>query len=122
MTRTDLNAEDTEAQGRATTAGQANKTEVPTKHTKDTKTKPAAVALNHMMDCLPGALAPALTVAESWFKASPATGRRCVAGSDELVVTRTRPFLACALASGAKLIVSKDRDLLTLGKPFGVES
>jgi putative PIN family toxin of toxin-antitoxin system len=31
------------------------------------------------------------------------------------------PFLACALACGAKIIVSKDKDLLDLGKPFGVE-
>ena len=31
------------------------------------------------------------------------------------------PFLACALASGAKIIVSKDHHLLDLGKPFGVE-
>jgi len=30
-------------------------------------------------------------------------------------------FLACALASGAKLIVSKDKDLLALEKPFGIE-
>jgi uncharacterized protein len=31
------------------------------------------------------------------------------------------PFLACALASGARFIVSKDKDLLALGKPFGIE-
>ena len=31
------------------------------------------------------------------------------------------PFLACALASGAKTIVSKDQDLLALEKPFGIE-
>lgn len=31
------------------------------------------------------------------------------------------PFLACALASGAKIIVSKDEDLLALEKPFGIE-
>ena len=31
------------------------------------------------------------------------------------------PFIACALASGAKAIVSRDGDLLVLGKPFGVE-
>ena len=30
-------------------------------------------------------------------------------------------FLSCALASGAKVVVSKDRDLLVLGKPFGIE-
>lgn len=31
------------------------------------------------------------------------------------------PFLACALASRAEFIVTKDKDLLALGKPFGVE-
>lgn len=31
------------------------------------------------------------------------------------------PLLGCALACGAKIIVSKDKDLLVLDKPFGVE-
>jgi len=31
------------------------------------------------------------------------------------------PFLACALASGATFIVTKGKDLLALGKPFGVK-
>ena len=31
------------------------------------------------------------------------------------------PILACALGAGAKLVTSYDKDLLTLGKPFGVE-
>ena len=31
------------------------------------------------------------------------------------------PFLAAALSSRARYIVSKDQDLLVLGKPFGVE-
>jgi predicted nucleic acid-binding protein len=30
-------------------------------------------------------------------------------------------FLACALASGAKIIASKDHDLLDMEKPFGIE-
>lgn len=30
-------------------------------------------------------------------------------------------FLACALAGGAKIVVSHDADLLALGKPYGVE-
>jgi len=30
-------------------------------------------------------------------------------------------FLACALAGGAKIIVSRDDDFLALGKPFGIE-
>jgi len=31
------------------------------------------------------------------------------------------PFLACALASGARIVVSNDEDLLALEKPFGIE-
>ena len=31
------------------------------------------------------------------------------------------PFLACALASRAEFIVTKDKDLLALEKPFGIE-
>lgn len=34
---------------------------------------------------------------------------------------RDDPLLACALASRAGFIVTKDKDLLTLGRPFGVE-
>ncbi|HEY5234378.1 MAG TPA: putative toxin-antitoxin system toxin component, PIN family [Verrucomicrobiae bacterium] len=30
------------------------------------------------------------------------------------------PYLACALAAGAKVIVSRDEDLLVLEKPFGI--
>jgi putative PIN family toxin of toxin-antitoxin system len=30
------------------------------------------------------------------------------------------PFLACALAARANYLVSSDRDLLVLGKPFGI--
>jgi len=29
------------------------------------------------------------------------------------------PFLACAVAAQAEYIVASDRDLLSLGKPFG---
>lgn len=31
------------------------------------------------------------------------------------------PYLACALAAGAKFIVSRDDDLLVLQKPFGIQ-
>jgi putative PIN family toxin of toxin-antitoxin system len=31
------------------------------------------------------------------------------------------PYLACALAANAKVIVSRDKDLLDLEKPFGIE-
>jgi len=31
------------------------------------------------------------------------------------------PYLACALSAEAKIIVTRDGDLLVLGKPFGIE-
>jgi predicted nucleic acid-binding protein len=31
------------------------------------------------------------------------------------------PYLACALAANAAAIVSRDEDLLALGKPFGID-
>jgi len=31
------------------------------------------------------------------------------------------PYLACALAAGARIIVSRDDDLLALEKPFGIQ-
>jgi predicted nucleic acid-binding protein len=31
------------------------------------------------------------------------------------------PYLACALAAGAKIIVSRDEDLLVMKKPFGIQ-
>ena len=31
------------------------------------------------------------------------------------------PFLECALAGGASFLVSRDKDLLSLKKPFGIE-
>jgi predicted nucleic acid-binding protein len=30
-------------------------------------------------------------------------------------------FIACALAAGASTIASSDKDLLSMGKPFGIE-
>lgn len=30
-------------------------------------------------------------------------------------------FIGCALAAGAKFVVTRDNDLLVLGKPFGIE-
>lgn len=35
--------------------------------------------------------------------------------------SKDEPFLACALAAHAKFIVTRDDDLLVLGKPFGIE-
>jgi predicted nucleic acid-binding protein len=45
---------------------------------------------------------------------APLGRRRCRDINDD-------PYLACALAAGAKIIVSRDENLLVLGKPFGIE-
>lgn len=31
------------------------------------------------------------------------------------------PYLACGLGAGAKIIITRDNDLLALGKPFGIQ-
>lgn len=50
-----------------------------------------------------------------WFEPAPLGKRR---SRDE----RDDPFLACAIASKASFLVTSDRDLLELKKPFGVET
>jgi putative PIN family toxin of toxin-antitoxin system len=49
-----------------------------------------------------------------YFEPAPLGKQRSRDASDDI-------FLACALAAGAKIIVSYDEDLLALGKPFGIE-
>ena len=48
------------------------------------------------------------------YEPSPIGEQRSRHADDDL-------FLSCALASGAKTIISKDKDLLVLEKPFGIE-
>ncbi len=49
-----------------------------------------------------------------YFEPTPLGKQRSRDATDDI-------FPACALASGAKIIVSKDKDLLALEKPFGIE-
>ena len=49
----------------------------------------------------------------SQFVPSPLGKQRSRDASDDM-------FLACALASRAKYLITRDPDLLTLGKPFGI--
>jgi len=50
----------------------------------------------------------------AYFDAAPLGKQRSRDADDDI-------FLACALAAGAKIVVSNDEDLLTLEKPFGIE-
>ncbi len=49
-----------------------------------------------------------------WVEPAPLGKRRSRDAKDD-------PFLACALAARAKYLVTRDDDLLVLGKPFGIE-
>ena len=56
-----------------------------------------------------------------WIEAKARVYEPAPLGKQRSVDPDDDPFLACALASGAKLIVSKDHHLLDMEKPFGVE-
>lgn len=49
-----------------------------------------------------------------WFEPAPLGRRRSRDPKDD-------PFLACAMAARAQFIVTGDTDLLSLGKPLGIE-
>ncbi len=49
-----------------------------------------------------------------WVEPAPLGKRRSRDPKDD-------PFLACALAARAGFVVTRDDDLLALGKPFGIE-
>jgi len=55
-----------------------------------------------------------LRLKAQWVDPAPLGKRRSRDAKDD-------PFLACALAARAGFVVTRDDDLLALGKPFGVE-
>lgn len=55
-----------------------------------------------------------LRLKAGWVEPAPLGKRRSRDAKDD-------PLLACALAARAKFVVTRDDDLLVLGKPFGVE-
>ena len=54
-----------------------------------------------------------LRLKASWGEPAPLGKRRSRDPKDD-------PFLGCALAAGAEYLVTRDNDLLALGKPFGI--
>jgi uncharacterized protein len=55
-----------------------------------------------------------LRLKAGWIEPVPLGKRRSRDPKDD-------PFLACALAARARFVVTRDDDLLALGKPFGIE-
>ena len=56
-----------------------------------------------------------------WFTAKCLTVEPAPLGKQRSRDPKDDPYLACALAARARFIISRDQDLLDLGKPFGVE-
>ena len=57
----------------------------------------------------------------AWLRLKAAWVEPAALGKQRSRDLKDDPFLACALAARAKYLISRDRDLLILGKTFGIE-
>jgi uncharacterized protein len=57
----------------------------------------------------------------AWFRLKAGWVEPAPLGKPRSRDAKDDPFLACALAARAKYLVTRDDDLLVLGKPFGIE-
>jgi predicted nucleic acid-binding protein len=62
---------------------------------------------------------PAATL--SWYQDHVKRVEPAPLGKQRSRDVKDDPYLACALGAGAKIIVTRDGDLLVLGKPFGIQ-
>src|ERR1700733_7712949 len=62
---------------------------------------------------------PASTL--SWYQDTVKLVEAAPLGKQRSRDAKDDPYLACALAAGAKFIISRDDDLLVLQKPFGIQ-
>ena len=56
-----------------------------------------------------------------WYYRTVKTVTPAPLGKQRSRDSKDDPYLACALAAKAKMIISRDKDLLVLEKPFGIE-
>ena len=57
----------------------------------------------------------------AWLRLKAAWCEPALLGKQRSRDPKDDPFLACALAARAQYLVTRDNDLLALGKPFGIE-
>jgi predicted nucleic acid-binding protein len=57
----------------------------------------------------------------NWYFANVRTVDPAPLGKQRSRDVNDDPILACALGAGAKIVTAYDKDLLDLGKPFGIE-
>ncbi len=62
-----------------------------------------------------------LATALSWYQDNVKRAEPAPLGKQRSRDVKDDPYLACALGAGAKIIVTRDSDLLVLGKPFGIQ-
>jgi predicted nucleic acid-binding protein len=73
-----------------------------------------------MMDCGDRANHPPGAIL-SWYQDHVKRVEPAPLGKQRSRDVKDDPYLACALGAGAKVIVTRDDDLLVLGKPFGIQ-
>ena len=61
-----------------------------------------------------------LATAVCWYQDNVKRVEAAPLGKQRSRDPKDDPYLACAVAAGAKIIVMRDGDLLDLGKPFGI--
>jgi uncharacterized protein len=57
----------------------------------------------------------------SWYQDNVKRVEAAPLGKQRSRDLKDDPYLACALGAGARIIVTRDGDLLALGKPFGIQ-
>jgi predicted nucleic acid-binding protein len=62
-----------------------------------------------------------LATALSWYQENVKRVEPVPLGKQRSRDVKDDPYLACALGVGAKIIITRDGDLLTLEKPFGIQ-
>jgi len=77
--------------------------------------------LSHLLADRGGRANRSPTTTLSWYQDNVKRVEPAPLGKQRSRDVKDDPYLACALGAGAKMIVTRDNDLLVLGKPFGIQ-
>ncbi len=77
--------------------------------------------LSHLLADRGGRANHSPTTTLSWYQDNVKRVEPAPLGKQRSRDVKDDPYLACALGAGAKMIVTRDNDLLVLGEPFGIQ-
>ncbi len=77
--------------------------------------------LNHLLAERGSRAKHSPTTIASWYQDKVRRVEPAPLGKQRSRDVKDDPYLACALGAGAKVVVTRDLDLLALGKPFGIQ-